>query len=124
MGSQLFSIKVHPFPGIGPTDTYRKQDDFDECVYLVHILQESKKKFFDTESKIKERQAQIIADLLMNEINEKNVDFNSLEEDERQSMVNKYIFDASIQAHREFQQEYSTAVHMFKYECALNKNQY
>ena len=60
----------------------------------------------------------------MKEINEKKIDFNSLEEGKRQSLVNKYVFDASLQAHREFQQEYSTAVHMFKYECALNKNQY
>lgn len=124
LGSQLFSVKIHPFPGIGLADTYRKQDDFDECVYLVHILQDSKKKFLETESKIRERRSQIIADLLMKEINEKKVDFNNLEENERQSMVNKYVFDADIQAHREFQQEYSSAVHMFKYECALNKNQY
>ena len=40
LGSQLFSIKVHPFPGINLTDVYRKQGDFDECVYLVNILQD------------------------------------------------------------------------------------
>lgn len=124
LGSQLFSIKIHPFPGIGLDDIYRKQDDFDECVYLVHIIQETKKNFFEMTKKINNRMAELITQWLEKELKEKNIDFNTLSETEKLSLFQKYERDASKQAHQENFHDYRIALNTLQYQCELNKNQY
>jgi hypothetical protein len=43
MGSELFSIKLHKSCNVGTNIGYRKQSDFDECVYLMKYTDESDK---------------------------------------------------------------------------------
>jgi hypothetical protein len=124
LGSQLFSIKIHQFPGIGLDDIYRKQDDFDECVYLVHIIQETKKNFFEMTKKINNRMAELITQWLEKELKEKNIDFNTLSETEKNSLFQKYERDASKLAHQENFHDYRIALNTLQYQCELNKNQY
>ena len=125
LGSQLFSIKIHPFlGGIGLEDVYRKQDDFDESVYLVHVLQDSKKNFFEINEKIKERQKELIASWMENEIQEKQIDFESLCSEEKLAMVKKYEIKGAKLAHQENFREYHIALDMLRYQCVLNKKQY
>lgn len=124
LGSQLFSIKVHPFPGIGLDDIYRKRDDFDECVYLVHILQDSKKNFFEMTKKINERQKELIESWMEKEIQEKQIDFESLCSEDRLAMVKKYEIEGAKLAHQENFRDYHIALDMLRFQCVLNKKQY
>ena len=124
LGSQLFSIKVHPSAGISLEDVYHKQDDFDECVYLVHILQESKKKLFEITNKINERQKELIQFWMEKEIQEKHIDFINLNNDEKHAMVKKYEIMGAKQAHQENLRNYHIALDMLQYQCVLNKDQY
>jgi len=124
LGSQLFSIKIHPFPGIGLDDVYRKNDDFDECVYLCQVSGESKQPFFEITKKINAKISEIIVSCIEKEIQEKGLDFNAINESERHSMVKKYEVAASKQAHQENFREYRIAIDSMHYQCVLNKNQY
>ena len=124
LSSQLFSIKVHPFPGIGLDDVYRKNEDFDECVYLCQVSEESKQPFFEITRKINARERELIIGSVEKELQTEKIDFNALNESERHSMVNKYEVEASKQAHQENFRECRIAIDSMHFQCVLNKNQY
>ena len=124
LGPLLFSIKIHPYPGIGLDDVYRKNDSFDECVYLCQISDESKATYFKFTKKIKAREAELIACNIEKEIKDIDIDFNALTETEQRAMVDKYAIAASKQAHQENFREFHIAIDSMRFQCVLNKNQY
>ena len=42
IGSSIFSIKLYPFPGIDASGIYKKNGDFEKCIYLIQATNETK----------------------------------------------------------------------------------
>lgn len=124
LGSQIFAIKVHPFPGINLDDIYRKSNDFNECVYLCEATEKSKNSYLEVRKKINARISELIVQCVEKELKEKQIDFNSLNESDRNAMVKKYETSASQQAEQENFRELRFAIDSMHYQCVLNKNQY
>ena len=124
LGSRLFSIKVHPVQGLGLDNVYHKNDWFDECVYLCEYTDDAKNRFFDITKKMDARVAEIISGCMIEELEEKRIDFNTLKESDRRSLLDKYVNEARKQAHLENFREFSIAMQSLHTQYVLNKNQY
>ena len=42
IGSSIFSIKLYPFPGIDASGIYKKNEDFEKCIYIFKQQNETK----------------------------------------------------------------------------------
>ena len=105
-------------------NVYHKNDWFDECVYLCEYTDDAKNRFFDITKKMDARVAEIISGCMIEELEEKRIDFNTLKESDRRSMLDKYVNEARKQAHLENFREFSIAMQSLHTQYVLNKNQY
>ena len=124
MGSLLFSVKVHEFPGISAADIYEKNKYFDECVYLVRAVETSKKEFLDISKEIEECRKNIACERITKEVNERRINLDDFSEDDQKKILSRYYDETLENVLRRYGQQLSHAIKKLKYECVLNVNQY
>ena len=75
LGSDIFSIKLHKYLGYRDESEYIKNDDFDECVYLIKATNESLEKFNEERKKLNIRLNELFSkhQNFIQFINEKNI---------------------------------------------------
>jgi len=128
LGSSLFSIELHPFPG-DLNGNYAKTDGYERSTYIVCSTQKSKELFQEALDKVNKIASDRALSSLQQDIESLP---SSLTMDERSEKV-KELEDMY---HREYNDQYfmptlledggpiSQAVRDIRYEVVLNKNQY
>ena len=125
VGSSIFSVQIHPFPGIDASGEYNKNGDFEKCIYIIQATDNTKEQarmvLEDLNNKImKKTLAQVEQDL--SHIAE------SLSPDEIKTMiitsVKKHKEANNIPVAKENGAILFKAFNAIQYEVVLNKNQY
>ena len=121
IGSSVFSIQLHPFPGINASGIYKKNEDYDKCIYVIQATDETKAK------------AQDMIELINSKIME-----NAIAKINHENSCSKESFpiEKVIEDFKKYQTECIPSVvqenktmlistfSSIEYEVVLNKNQY
>lgn len=128
LGSSLFSIELHPFPG-DLNGNYTKTENYERCTYIVCSTQKSKELFQKALDEVNKIASDRASSSLQQDIDSLSP---SLTIDER----SKKVKELEDMYRREYNDQYfvptlledggpiSKAVRNIKYEVVLNKNQY
>ena len=125
VGSSVFSVQIHPFPGIDASGGYSKNVNFEKCIYIIQATDETKE------------QARKVLEDLNNRIMEKTLSqveqeisqiADSLSPDEIKGMilasVERHKAENVIPVAKENGAILSKMFNAVQYEVVLNKNQY
>ena len=127
MGSEVFAIKKHPFPGIDADNKYRIDEDYDECTYLVRATGDTAAKAAEA---IAEMNGMIVDEVMKLAVAKVNEELKSgvIPEEEIVQRIQQYIPILKGQAiaatAKKARKEIASAFVAVKYEAVLNKNQY
>ena len=125
IGSSVFSIQLHPFPGIDASGTYKKNDDFDKCMYLIQATDKTKeiaqKALIEINNKLMEK--------VLSQVNQ---EFTTMTEsltsvdlkDKVAKAVEKYKAQLLVPIAKENGVLLTKAFNEIRYEAVLNKCQY
>lgn len=127
MGSDVFAIKKHSFPGINAENIYRIAPDYDECAYLIRATE-------DTATKAAEAIAEI-NNMIVNEV--MSLAVCKVNDELKSHKITPSDITARIQQHipelkamaisltaKKVGKSITSAFSAVKYEAVLNKNQY
>lgn len=128
VGSEIFSVKIHPSKSININDEYHKNDDYEECIYLIVPTEETRKiaqkALKDLNKKTQERYSSNIE----NEIKKKFAEINMTSETDLKAEVQKiaknFESENMIQVSRENGRELQKSFEGIRYDAELNKNQF
>lgn len=118
-GSDIFSVKVHSFPGIDASGRYKKSEEYDQCLYLIQASEGPKEKLRQVQEKINQ---QIIKQVL--ERLEKEQDLKELDDVGASRLIKQYSEALMIPTLKANADEFGRAVNALTYEAILNKHQY
>lgn len=125
MGSSVFSIQLYPFPGIDASGTYKKNDDFDKCVYLIQATDKTKE---ITQNALIEFDNKLMEKVL----SQVNQEFAAMTEpltsvdlkDKVTKSIEKYKTQLLVPVAKENGMLLTKAFNKIRYEAVLNKCQY
>ncbi|MFS2462503.1 hypothetical protein AAH113_12790 [Parabacteroides distasonis] len=125
IGSSVFSIQLHPFPGIDASGTYKKNGDFDKCMYLLQATDKTKeiaqKTIIELDNKLMEK--------VLSHVNQ---EFATMTEpltsidlkDKVARSIEKYKAQLLVPVAKENGMLLTKAFNDIRYEAVLNKCQY
>lgn len=129
LGSKVFSVKCHPGDGsLGREFTYRKLDDFDECVYLSKKTDKTYEIARDELKKLNDKMGKIAAEQLpayiVERINSGEVPYEEINQEKIDEMIKQKQVEIIKTVYRDSGKTFAHAVMGIEYEGILNKNQY
>ena len=128
LGSSLFSIELHPFPG-DLNGNYTKKDNYEQCTYIVCSTQKSKELFQEALDEVNKIASDRASSSLQKDIeslppsltiDERSKKEKELEDVYRREYNDQYFMPALLEGEGPL----SKAVRNIEYEVLLNKNQY
>lgn len=125
IGSSIFSIQLHPFPGIDVSGGYKKNENYEKCIYLIQATDETKE--------LARKAIENVNDKIMSEaISRMQHELSQITEPLPVNVLTEKI-KKSIEQHREqctftIAKEngamLARAFNSVRYEAVLNRNQY
>lgn len=125
IGSSIFSIKLYPFPGIDASGIYKKNEDFEKCIYIIQATNETKelarkaledlnekilnKAISETQNELSQMTELLKADVLQDKII---------------NLIKKHKDEYTIAVAKENGAMLAKVFNTLRYEVVLNINQY
>lgn len=126
LGSSIFSIKLHVKKNQLNFKKYLKEDDFDECVYLLKLTDESNNNANKAFEEFNKEQLIIIANTLKNELGKlpsENVKIENKDIEELTDKIKNLRGQSIVQAAQTKGKMLSDTLMNLQHEAVLNKNQ-
>ncbi|WGE62734.1 hypothetical protein NYR75_08165 [Actinobacillus equuli subsp. haemolyticus] len=127
-GSMIFSVFLHSSKGINTESLINKQNNFDECIYLVVPTQESALPIQDLMKKINndvhnEMQQVVTKETVHSKLLEINPNGKTYEDaiNEAISRISKDLFQQKMQQKA---LQFKNLYYQVKFQCLLNKSQF
>jgi len=127
LGSELFSIKLHIQHTLSMDGSYKKNDDFDECVYVTKATDEALSKAINV---IKNAEDEVKTKLLESALNRINSELPSAKisnENEVIELIKKFIDEEKDKKANDILSKAilkdASVFKKIKYEAILNRNQ-
>lgn len=117
LGSSVFSIEVHPYPGLDRSGVYQKNESFEKCTYLIHTSTGSEalcKTLRDLDKRVVETVKEHVLTILQQGRSIQEVDLQKLKSTAMLSMSRSNTKEV---------QELNAAISRLRYEAVLNKGQ-
>ena len=125
VGSSIFSVQIHPFPGIDASGGYSKNGDFEKCIYIIQATDETKEQALKVLEDLNNR---IMEKTLRQVKQEVSHVLESLSLDEKNEMIKASVernkAENRMLVVKENGAMLSKAFNAIRYEVVLNKNQY
>lgn len=127
-GSNIFSIKLNYYNMVRFDGKYPKNDNFENCTYLVQHTTQSYEKFNIIVSKISDKIEELNDKLIPQKIKEispgnENIPYEKLS-DELKKIADIISFQNQVSATNLYHKEYIDTLNESRYESVLNKMQY
>ena len=128
VGSTIFSIKLHVNIGVSVGVEYFKNENFDDCVYLLKPTDNARdtlqQKFKELNDKTVERTKANMLDHILKELTETQIDNQEGINEKIKSIIERTQSENMIQIIKENGQILKNTIDSLKYEVVLNKHQY
>lgn len=129
LGSKVFSVKCHKGDGsLGKDFSFRKNDDFEECVYLSKKTDKSYEKARNELIKLNDKMAKVAAEqipqYIVDKINSGVIPFDDLNQKKIDELTLEKKTEIITNVTRESGKAFFSAFMGLEYEGVLNKNQY
>lgn len=129
LGSRVFSVKCHKADeSVGKEFSYRKQDDYDECVYLAKQTdkthEEAVRQLRLLNEKITMVAQEKISAVIVEKINSGELPFDEHLQENVNRLMAKMQGDIMVSVARQNGREFTKAIMDLEFEGILNKNQY
>lgn len=128
LGSSLFAIKLHINQSISIDIDYTKNEDFDECVYIIKPTDEARNNFQKVLKEINEKTIERTREIVYRELSQKVGNINNKGQEEIDDKIKIIVEEATqknmIQVAKENGQILKQQIDNLKYESVLNKQQY
>ena len=125
IGSSVFSVQLHPFPGINASGIYNKNEEFDNCMYLIQATDKTKSiaqnALIELDNKLMEK----VLSQVNQELAVMTEPLTSVElKDKVAKSIEKYKNQLLIPVAKENGILLTKAFNEIRYEAVLNKCQY
>lgn len=128
IGSTIFSVKLHINLTINIDEDFSKNSDFDECVYLLKVTDETRNAAQQKLKELNDLTAQRTKTNLLEEINKRLAEIQATNQDEVNEKIKNIAqqinSDNMIQVAKENAQALKNTFDGLRYEAVLNKHQY
>lgn len=128
IGSSIFSIKLHVNTTISVGTDYSKNNDFDECTYLLKPIDETRnavqEQIKELNTKTSERTRKQLLEQLTKRLADVPITNPEKTIEKIKEMAEKIKSDSTIQVARENVQSLKSSFEGLRYEAVLNKHQY
>ena len=125
IGSSIFSIKLYPFPGIDASGIYKKNEDFEKCIYIIQATNETKEL---ARKALEDLNEKILNKAISETQNELSQMTESLKADVLQdkiiNLIKKHKDEYTIAVEKENGAMLAKVFNTLRYEVVLNINQY
>lgn len=125
MNSKIFSVSIHPFPGVSPDGRYLKGDDFDQHIYLIQATK-------DTNEAARKIVEEYFNDILAKSVELAREEIRPLLPIMSQDEVSQTLMElieknkslAEQKVSREIITQLSQSFNALRFEAVLNESQY
>lgn len=128
VGSDIFSVKLHANQGVSVGIDYSKNDDYEECIYLLKPTDETRN---ELQQKLKEinditleRTKANLLEQITKELNESKLSNQEEVNDRIKSITEKINTENMIQVAKENGLVLKNKIENLKYEAILNTHQF
>lgn len=126
LGSSIFSVKLHAVTNQQSFTSYLKNDDFEECIYILKSTDDTSKVVHEALTGFKELETQIILQKTLSILPTLGLNESITDEDGNKLIeaINKIKGDAIMEVANTHGKTIVEAFKQVQYEAVLNKNQF